>query len=356
MGGSARHNYSEIMSSIEDPLAALLAAKLAEDPGYLQQIIAQAMGLAKPPSKKPIKVLKQLCVPSSSNEEETQGGSAQVMHQQWKYYHPPPIHATNHLLATVLATILATVVVVILVLMVVLLAMVILVVAIALALILNLIATTMVLVTVLVTAAILSAIRTNILVSTAGNVEPSLVPLLTTAEVASKVVSEAGPSRTRPTQAAKVNMETKKTLNARARTGKGVQPTAPKGNKPGAPRSTNARRIMSESVSSLDDEELLQEVRGMLNKSMANPTSMATLPVKPTRMEVEVVLKSPAPTKSKLSIVNSDTAMPLILQQGKEPVVAKTLKSKPCHAPTVDYQPDSEVAKEPLRKGKATAT
>ncbi|KEP45466.1 hypothetical protein V565_270560, partial [Rhizoctonia solani 123E] len=63
------------MSSVEDPLAALLAAKLAEDPGYLQRIIAQAAGLVKPPSEKPIKDLEPSRVLSPSNEEETQGGS-----------------------------------------------------------------------------------------------------------------------------------------------------------------------------------------------------------------------------------------------------------------------------------------
>jgi hypothetical protein len=48
---------------------------------------------------------------------------------------------------------------------------------------------------------------------------------------ASEVVSEAGPSRARPANIAKANTETEKTLNARARTGKGVELTAPGGNK-----------------------------------------------------------------------------------------------------------------------------
>jgi hypothetical protein len=94
----------------------------------------------------------------------------------------------------------------------------------------------------------------------------------------------------------------------------------------------------------------------MLNGSTVKPTSVATSPVKPTHMEVEVVLKSPSPAKSKVRVVNSDTPVALILQQGKEPVVAKVLKSKPRRAPTADHDSDNEVTKEPQRKRKARET
>ncbi|CAE6441872.1 unnamed protein product [Rhizoctonia solani] len=66
------------MSSTENPLAALLAAKLAEDPGYLQRIIAQAAGLVKPSSKKPKADLEPSRVLSPSNKEETRGDSGSI--------------------------------------------------------------------------------------------------------------------------------------------------------------------------------------------------------------------------------------------------------------------------------------
>ena len=73
-------------------------------------------------------------------------------------------------------------------------------------------------------------------------------------------------------------------------------------------------------------------------------------------MEVEVVLKSPAPTKPKVRVVDLDTFVVLILQQGKEPAVAKALESKPRHVPMADHDPDREVTEEPQRKRKATET
>ncbi|CAE6442004.1 unnamed protein product [Rhizoctonia solani] len=43
------------MGDAGDPIVALVAAKIAEDPGYLQRILAQATGLAQPPPKESTK-------------------------------------------------------------------------------------------------------------------------------------------------------------------------------------------------------------------------------------------------------------------------------------------------------------
>ncbi|EUC61415.1 hypothetical protein RSOL_394410, partial [Rhizoctonia solani AG-3 Rhs1AP] len=74
-----------------------------------------------------------------------------------------------------------------------------------------------------------------------------------------------------------------------------------------------------------------------MNQPQSLPPHL-TLLAKWTCMEVKVVLKSPAPTKSK----------------GKEPTVVKALESKPCHAPMAYHNPDCEVTEEPQHKHKAT--
>ncbi|EUC60745.1 hypothetical protein RSOL_362460, partial [Rhizoctonia solani AG-3 Rhs1AP] len=78
------------MNGTEDLLAALLAAKLAEDPGYLQRSIAQAAGLVQPPFEKPTKAAHaQLGHKTIMDEEQCQEQPKRARPKMFPE-HPPP--------------------------------------------------------------------------------------------------------------------------------------------------------------------------------------------------------------------------------------------------------------------------
>ncbi|KAG8726696.1 hypothetical protein FRC11_014683, partial [Ceratobasidium sp. 423] len=150
--------------------------------------------------------------------------------------------------------------------------------------------------------------------------------------------SKANASKTQPVKPPKASaseaMKSSKADTLEIKSGKVFKAVGPKAN--GKDKASNSAKKVTRIESDEDsEEELLAETRKLLAAPSVPPPTAS--PSKSPRMQVEVVLKSPAPAKPK---------------NGKSTSVIKA-KSKLQRAPTADHDSDEEVVEEPRRKRKA---